>query len=255
MMKLWLALAAMFSAGAEAQPANPSPSPSSEVREVSPQLYAYTVDVLFGDNWKRAQLSPRDRSLVTLSILLANGSSAQMRSHVKLGLDNGLTPSEISGLITHLAFYAGWPRAMSAVEVTSEVFKERGIADDAIRVATAAELLPYDEAADAGRIAMVEERVGSVAPDLVRHTNGVLFRDLWRQPDLQPRDRSLVTVAALIAMGQAEQLPFHLNRAMDNGLTKEQAGEVISHSAFYAGWPRAMSAIPVAKSVFDSRAQ
>ncbi len=63
-----------------------------------------------------------------------------------------------------------------------------------------------------------------------------------------------MTVAALITQGQAEQLPFHLNRAMDNGLTQAQVGEVITHLAFYAGWPRAMSAVPVAQSVLEARA-
>jgi len=70
---------------------------------------------------------------------------------------------------------------------------------------------------------------------------------------LAPRDRSLVTVSALIASGQLAQLTSHLNRAMDSGLTREQAGEVITHVAFYAGWPNAFSAVPVMKAVFDSR--
>ena len=81
----------------------------------------------------------------------------------------------------------------------------------------------------------------------------VLFRDLWLRPDLAPRDRSLVTVSALIASGQVAQIPFHLNRAMDNGLTRAQASELLTHLAFYAGWPNAMSAVPVVKSVFDAR--
>ena len=72
-------------------------------------------------------------------------------------------------------------------------------------------------------------------------------------PDLAPRDRSLVTVSALIAAGQVAQIPFHLNRAMDNGLTKAQASEVLTHVAFYAGWPNAMSAVPLVKGVFEGR--
>ncbi|WP_277969914.1 carboxymuconolactone decarboxylase family protein [Sphingomonas echinoides] len=75
------------------------------------------------------------------------------------------------------------------------------------------------------------------------------------RPDLAPRDRTHITVAALIASGQVAQIGFHLNRAMDNGLTEQQASEVITHLAFYAGWPNAMSALPVAKEVFAKRAQ
>jgi len=69
----------------------------------------------------------------------------------------------------------------------------------------------------------------------------------WRRPALAPRDRSLVTVSALIASGQVAQITFHLNPAMDNGLTKAQASEVLTHLLFYAGWPNVMSAVPVAK--------
>ena len=87
----------------------------------------------------------------------------------------------------------------------------------------------------------------------MQYTTDLLFKDLWLRPDLAPRDRSLVTVSALISAGQVAQIPFHLNRAMDNGLTKEQASEVLTHLAFYAGWPNVFSALPVAKSVFEGR--
>ena len=92
-----------------------------------------------------------------------------------------------------------------------------------------------------------------MAPGLVQYTTDLLFNDLWLRPDLAPRDRSLVTVSALIAAGQVAQVPFHLNKAMDNGLTLAQAAEVITHLAFYVGWPNAMSALPVAKEVFEKR--
>src|SRR5919109_1112740 len=80
-----------------------------------------------------------------------------------------------------------------------------------------------------------------------------LLRDLWLRPDLAPRDRSLVTVSALIASGQVAQVAYHLNRAMDNGLTRAQASEALTHLAFYAGWPNVFSALPVAKDVFEKR--
>ncbi len=99
----------------------------------------------------------------------------------------------------------------------------------------------------------MQQQFGAVAPGLVQFTTEILFRDLWLRPDLAPRDRSLVTVSALIASGQVAQVSFHLNRAMDYGLTQEQAGEVITHLAFYAGWPSAFSALPVAKDVFEKR--
>jgi 4-carboxymuconolactone decarboxylase len=244
----------MFSAVVDAEQSQPrpDPKPSPDVLQVTPQLYKYTTDLLFGEVWKREELTPRDRSLITLSALIASGQAAQLTGHIKLGLDNGLKQSEISAVITHLAFYAGWPNAMSAAGVAKKIFDERDIPAEQISP-PAGEPLALDPQGEEKRRAAVESAVGGVAPELGRYTNEVLFGDLWRQSNLTARDRSLVTVAALIAEGQAAQLPFHLNRAMDNGLTQAQAAEVVTHLAFYVGWPKAMSAVPVLKDVFASR--
>ena len=95
-----------------------------------------------------------------------------------------------------------------------------------------------------------QKLIGDFAPKLASLTDDVLFGDIWRRPELSPRDRSLITVASLIAGGSTEQLRFHLGFAKDNGLTETELKEVIIHLAFYAGWPRAMSAITVAQQVF-----
>ena len=92
--------------------------------------------------------------------------------------------------------------------------------------------------------------IGDFSPKLVELTDNMLFGDIWERAELSKRDRSLVTVAALIANGNTEQLPGHLNRARENGLSETEIVEVITHLAFYAGWPRAMSAIKVAREVF-----
>jgi len=160
--------------------------------------------------------------------------------------------NEMSELITHLAFYSGWANAMSAVAIAKDVFGKRGIGSDQLPPASPP-LLAIDEAAETQRAVRVQEQFGAVAPGLVQYTTDVLFHDLWLRPGLAPRDRSLVTVSALIASGQVAQIPYHLNRAMDNGLTQAQAVEVITHLAFYAGWPNAFSALPVAKEVFEKR--
>ena len=97
---------------------------------------------------------------------------------------------------------------------------------------------------------VAQKLVGDLAPKLAQLTDDVLFGDVWARPELSPRDRSLVTVAALIANGNTEQLPGHLARAKQNGLTEAELAEVIIHLAFYAGWPRAMSAIKFARDVF-----
>ena len=96
-----------------------------------------------------------------------------------------------------------------------------------------------------------QQLVGDFAPKLAQLTDDVLFGDVWERAELSPRDRSLVTVAALIANGNTEQLTGHLNRAKDNGLSETELAEVIIHLAFYAGWPRAMSAVKIAREVFE----
>jgi 4-carboxymuconolactone decarboxylase len=97
-----------------------------------------------------------------------------------------------------------------------------------------------------------QQLIGDFSPKLVSLTDEVLFGDIWARSELSPRDRSLVTVAALIASGNTEQLTGHLRRARDNGVTETELKEVIIHLAFYAGWPRAMSAVQVAKRVFEN---
>jgi len=219
---------------------------------VAPALEKYAQGTLFGDVWKRPGLAPRDRSIVTLAALIARNQTIEMPFYLNLALDNGVKPREISEIITHLAFYSGWGNAMAAVAVAKDVFAERKIGTDQLPPASGP-LLPPDEAWEAQRAKRVEEQFGAAFPGMVQNTTDILFRDLWLRPDLAPRDRSLVTVSALTASGQVAQLTAHLNKAMDNGLTQVQAAEAITHLAFYAGWPNAFSAMPVAKDVFEKR--
>lgn len=224
-----------------------------DTRVVAPALERYAQGPL-AELWKRPGLTPRDRSIVTLAALIARNQTVEMPHYFKVALDNGVKPREISEIITHLAFYSGWGNALTAVKAVKPVFAERKIGGDQLPSPSPA-LLPLNKDAEDKRAAGVEQQFGKVAPGVVQYTTDVLFRDLWLRPDLAPRDRSLVTVSALIACGQAAQIPYHLNRAMDNGLTQEQAAEVITHLAFYAGWPNAFTALPAAKDVFEKRAR
>jgi len=224
---------------------------STDSRTVAPALEKYAQGPL-AELWKRPGLSPRDRSIVTIAALIARNQTIEMPYHLNLALDNGVKAREISEIITHLAFYSGWAIGMAAIAVAKDVFADRKIGPDQLPGASPP-LLRLDQDAEARRAATVEQQFGKVAPGIVQYTTDVLFRDLWQRPDLAPRDRSLVTVCALIASGQVAQIPYHLNRAMDNGLTQAQAAEAITHLAFYAGWPNAFSALPVAKEVFEKR--
>src|SRR5438067_2602995 len=239
------------------QPVNPHPEAhpgtrADDLAAVAPALAGYRDRVLFGDLWKRPELSARDRNLVTVAALIARQQTAEMPRYFELAFDNGIRPSELSEVITHLAFYSGWANATAAASVAKDVFARRGVRPDQLPTASG-ELLPLDKAAEAQRAAYVQQEFGTVAPGVVQYTSDVLFRDLWLRPGLLPRDRSLVTVSALIATGQVAQITYHLNRAMDNGLTKAQASEVLTHLAFYVGWPNVFSTLPVAKAVFEKR--
>jgi 4-carboxymuconolactone decarboxylase len=97
------------------------------------------------------------------------------------------------------------------------------------------------------------ERIRGVVPKLVDLTEKVVFGDVWERPELSKRDRSLITCAALVALQRPDQLRGHLDRALTNGVTKEELGELITHLAFYSGWPTAVTAASIAKEVFDKR--
>jgi 4-carboxymuconolactone decarboxylase len=94
-----------------------------------------------------------------------------------------------------------------------------------------------------------QQLMGDLAPKLAELTDEVLFGDVWERPGLSPRDRSLVTVAALIALDRADQLRSHLRRALDNGLTEPELVEAITQLAFYAGWPCAVNAVGALRQV------
>jgi 4-carboxymuconolactone decarboxylase len=223
----------------------------ADIQSVSRGLDKYMNGMLVGEVWKRPGLSPRDRSVATVAALIARNQAVEMPYYFNLALDNGVKPSELSEIITHLAFYSGFPNAISAASVAKNVFAQRGIGADQLPVESP-ELLPLNDAAEKSRAERVQESVGPVSQGVVDYTDK-LFKDVWQRPGLAPRDRSLVTVSALIANGQTAQISVHLNKAMDNGLTRAEASEVLTQLAFYAGWPNIFSAVPVVKDVFDKR--
>ena len=91
---------------------------------------------------------------------------------------------------------------------------------------------------------------GDIAPRLTEITDTILFDDVWRRPGLSPRDRSLITVASLVALYRVNELPFHLGKALENGVTRDELVETVTHLAFYSGWPTAATAIGILRQVF-----
>ena len=179
-----------------------------------PGLATYTDEVLYGDVWRRTELSARDRSLVTISVLIATGKSAQLVGHLGRALNNGVQPGEASGVLTHLALYCGWPSAVSALDVYEQVYTARKVDIAALRDLRPSLPVP---ATDVARAGAVNEQFGTVSPKFAQITNDVVFGDCGGGP-ISVRDRSLVTIAALAAMGDDEQLDFYLRRGAESEL-------------------------------------
>jgi len=102
-------------------------------------------------------------------------------------------------------------------------------------------------------LSAAQQAFGNFAPKIVALTDDILFGDIWERPQLSKRDRSLITCAALVATGKTEQMNFHFPKALENGVTQDELIELITHLAFYAGWPNAMSAMGRAKELLGTK--
>jgi 4-carboxymuconolactone decarboxylase len=233
-----------------AQPARASASGALQ-QKLAPGLAKYTNEVLFGEVWPAPELSPRDRSLTVISILIATNKPGQLRGHLTRALSNGVTPVEAAGVLTHLAFYAGWPSAVSALEIFDAVYTEQNVDFAALQIA----MQPLSPAANAAAEAdAVTTKFGVVAPKFADITNRVVVNDLWRRSDLSVRDRSLVTIAALAGIGGSDLLEPYLRRGVEAGLSRDQIAEVLTHLGFYAGWGKATKALEVVTRTLGAEA-
>jgi 4-carboxymuconolactone decarboxylase len=215
-------------------------------QKLAPGLANYTDELLFGEIWPGTGLSPRDRSLAVISALIAMNRPAQLQGHLTRALNNGVTPVEASGVLTHLAFYAGWPNAVSALEVYDRVYTARNVDLSALQAAVPA--LP--RAPETAGTQILPPQVGTVAPKFEELSKRAVLNDLWRRSDLSVRDRSLVTIAALTSMGDAELLDPYLRRGVAAGLAGEQIAEALTHLAFYAGWGKATKGLTAVARTF-----
>jgi 4-carboxymuconolactone decarboxylase len=209
----------------------------------APYLGELRNEVLYGDVWERPELSPRDRSLITVSVTQSLYETDQFRAQLGRALDNGVSAEEISEVITHLAFYSGWPKAVNASRTAAEVFLARGMPLPEVGP-SAPPLEGPVEAARGGYLG---------APYLGLLRNSVLYGDVWERPGLSPRDRSLITLASSQALEQADEFRGHIGRGLNNGLTPLEISELITHVAFYAGWPGAVMASRTVIDVFGER--
>ena len=141
---------------------------------------------------------------------------------------------------------------LQIADLLSAYLKQKGL-DNAVESEKVSDRESGAPTAGGGEPTPAQRLIGDFSPKLVELTDKVLFGDVWARPQLSPRDRSLVTVSALIALNRPDQLRSHLARARDNGVTEDELVETITHLAFYAGWPSAMTAVSVAKDVFREK--
>lgn len=229
--------------------------------------FAFTA---VGEMWNRPQLSRRDRSLMIISVLAAQARDEELELHTGVGLLHGLTRNEIEEINLHVAAYAGFPAAMAASRHMDAAFcKAEGVdriegrqpADhlsDAERLERAADVRRSLTAGRASSdpnedLAAMTEHLG----DLGHWAMHYAFGEIWSRPDLSRRDRSLVVIAILCALGQDSELAFHVPAGLNHGLTRVEIEEIMTHLCLYAGFPRAVDGMRAAKEAFakiDERA-
>ena len=227
-------------------------------------LGSFAFDVVMGDVWARPQLSRRDRSLIVISVLATIGSTEELSLHTQVGLNNGLTRTEIEELVLHVAAYAGFPMAMQASRVVTDRFcqidgvdrlPERTGAedlDDAERRLRAHDVRKSltggrcADAVDADYAAMVEHLgdVGMIAYHWA-------FGDLWSRDELNRRDRSLIVIAILTVLSRIDELAFHVPAGLNHGLSREEIEEIMVQMTIYGGIPRAVEGIQATRRAFE----
>jgi alkylhydroperoxidase/carboxymuconolactone decarboxylase family protein YurZ len=193
----------------------------------TPYLRDLLNQVLYAETWTREELSPRDRSMITVAVGTALYASSEIRYHIGRGLDNGVTQDEISEIITHVTFYSGFPTGVNAAGVAAEVFEARG--------------LPLGDSRFPG------------APYIDELISGMLYGETWTREQLSRRDRSLATIAVTLANYQTDQLRVHLGIGLDNGLTTQEISELITQVTLYAGFPPGVNASRTFAEVLQER--
>ena len=240
-LRLLCALTALW-LGTLASAQQPAPPPGAY--DAAPYLGEVRNQYVYGDIWERPGLSARDRSMITVAVNQALYATNELRLHMGRALDNGVTQAEISEIIAHTLWYSGFPTGVNAARVAAEVFAERG--------------LPTSPPGASDRSPPENpdlEFPGAFpqTPYLRDLLNQVVYAETWQREELSPRDRSMITVAVGTALYASSEVRHHVGRALDNGVTQEEIGEIITHVTFYSGFPTGVNAARVTAEVFEAR--
>ena len=223
-----------------------------DIRSVSPTLASMTGDVIENTLWKRPGLSVLDRCVITVAALTARAQTIGMAHYFNKAMDNGVTAKEMSEIVLHLAFYAGWSNAFNAVALLKDIFAERGI-DQSQLPEISPDLLAIESALPDNDffMSLIDGNIRPLAPAMADFSIDLLYHTVWLRPDLSVRDRNLASLTALIALGLRDFLGVYMARGIAQGITREEMGEVITHIAFYAGWPIVVPAISSIQQAYE----
>jgi 4-carboxymuconolactone decarboxylase len=227
-------------------------------------LRSLTIDYVFGDLWSRPGLSKRDRSLIAIAALASMSLENPLRTNVMGGINHGLSPAEIREIISHLCGYAGFPRALEAMNIASEVLVEMGLAKEGEKLPPAKRNNLQERRAlgaeglnqvSGGAFSSNPERglaaLSSQLGDLGTMAVEFLYAEVWSREELSRRDRSLVVVSSLTALGRKDELEIHIPGAINHGVSKDELKELILMLSFLAGFPFAVEAMRVATEKLD----
>ncbi|MFT4581571.1 MAG: 4-carboxymuconolactone decarboxylase [Gammaproteobacteria bacterium] len=226
-------------------------------------LGSFAIDVVLGDVWSRTELSRRDRSLIVLAVLATIGSTEELSLHTQIGLNNGLSRSEVEEILLHIAAYAGYPMAMQASRIIDARFclidgveqlpdREAGAAlSDRERRTRAAEVR---QTLTAGRASSDPEQDMAA---LISHLGEVgriayqwAFGEVWSRPELNRRDRSLIVISILTVLSRVDELAFHIPAGLNHGLSRIEVEEIMVQMTIYGGIPRAVEGVHAMKAAF-----
>ena len=216
-----------------------------------------------GEMWDRPGLERRDRSLMIIAVLATQARDEELELHTGVGLRHGLSRTEIEEINLHIAAYVGFPAAMAASRRMDAAFRD---AEGVERIEGRA---PAEHLSDAERLHRAADvraslTAGRAAADpqadleaLREHLGGLgdwamkwAFGEIWSRQELSRRDRSLVVIAMLAALGQESELSFHVRGGLNHGLTRDEIREVMTHLCLYIGFPRAVQGMRTALDVF-----
>lgn len=227
-------------------------------------IAAFSIDHVLGDIWSRPELARRDRSLVSVTALTCLGCQVELRTHLAGALHHGVTLDEIEELMLHLCGYAGYPRALEGMRTALALFSDREDIERPLPRSAAEqktdEQRRHDGAEAFKRIMgweapnevvarTMQEQLGALGDFAIQHLMG----EIWSRPQLGLRDRSLITITALISLGKIAELRFHVPAGLRNGMSREEIDEVILQLSLYLGYPAAVEAKNMSREIFDAQ--